>query len=223
MSCEARQPPLRPKRSLIKGKQAKSAKSLKRKGPDPVLDACFSASGLCAHYHHGASACMLVSAPRVLAMPQERKQDKAEQACTQEHSWLFLLEPPQPLWKECLRMVWWPVKDIYTEYRQRAPWYVHDWNQGFTVGIRQVHPSRKALHLQEPLCCCVFSGNCLSQPHKAHLCRLTQIFPESWWTDSAYHGRVSALPGMVGIMPFCCSCPMLSHACRLGPAEWLCL
>ena len=121
MSCEARQPPLRPKRSLIKGKQAKSAKSLKRKGPDPVLDACFSASGLCAHYHHGASACMLVSAPRVLAMPQERKQDKAEQACTQEHSWLFLLEPPQPLWKECLRMVWWPVKDIYTEYRQRAP------------------------------------------------------------------------------------------------------
>ncbi|KAK9842830.1 hypothetical protein WJX74_003059 [Apatococcus lobatus] len=38
-------------------------------------------------------------------------------------------------------MVWWPTKDIYTDFKQRAPWYIHDWKQGTTVGIRILAPA----------------------------------------------------------------------------------
>lgn len=36
-------------------------------------------------------------------------------------------------------MVWWPTKDIYNDFGQRAPWYIHDWKQGTTVGFRHAN------------------------------------------------------------------------------------
>ncbi len=51
------------------------------------------------------------------------------------------------------RMVWWPCKDIAADFRLRAPWYVHDWKQGFTVGVRYGILSPCA-HENNPQCVC---------------------------------------------------------------------